>query len=120
MSLIDDLIAQVPEGEVELIQVGLHWTAVVVIQGGERRCGLASTLSEPHKRGEPAVPGAGELTRYTGRELIKLAFEQDAPVLSSVGVAALNALLPDPIPERIEEEQAESLLARYGVNRTVA
>jgi hypothetical protein len=48
MSLVDDLIAQVPEGEIERIRVGLHWTAVVVIQGGERRCGLASTLSEPH------------------------------------------------------------------------
>jgi len=87
MSLIDDLIAQVPEGEIERIQVGLHWTAVVVNMGGERRCGLASTLSEPHKRGEPAVPEAGELTRYTGRELIKLAFKEEKPVLSSVGVA---------------------------------
>jgi uncharacterized protein (DUF4213/DUF364 family) len=120
MSLVDDLIAQVPEGEIERIRVGLHWTAVVVIQGGKRRCGLASTLSEPHKRGEPSVPEAGELTRYTGRELIKLAFEEEKPVLSSVGVATLNALLPDPRPERIVEEQAESLLARYGANRTVA
>jgi uncharacterized protein (DUF4213/DUF364 family) len=114
MSLIDDLIAQVPEGEIEQIRVGLHWTAVVVNQGGDRRCGLASTLSEPHKRGESAVPEAGELTRYTGRELIKLAFEEDKPVLSSVGVATLNALLPDPIPEKVKEEQAESLLTRYG------
>ena len=79
MSLVDDLIAQVPEGAIEQIRVGLHWTAVVVNQGGERRCGLASTLSEPHKRGEPAVPEAGELTRYPGRELITLAFEEDSP-----------------------------------------
>lgn len=120
MSLVDDLIAQVPEGEIEQVQVGLHWTAVVSIQGGVRRCGLASTLSEPHKRGEPAVPEAGDLTRYTGRELIKLAFMEDKPVLTSVGVAALNALLPDPLPEMVEEEQVESLLARYGANRTVA
>lgn len=28
--------------------------------------------------------------------------------------------MPDPHPERIDEEQAESLLARYGANRTVA
>lgn len=120
MSLVEDLIAQVPEGEIEQVQVGLHWTAVVAIQGGIRRCGLASTLSEPHKRGEPSVPEAGDLTRYTGRELVELAFEEDKPVLSSVGVATLNALLPDPIPERVEEEQAESLLARYGANRIVA
>lgn len=120
MSLVGDLIAQVPEGEIEQVQVGLHWTAVVSIQGEVRRCGLASTLSEPHKRGEPAVPEAGDLTRYTGRELIKLAFMEDKPVLTSVGVAALNALLPDPLPEMVEEEQVESLLARYGANRTVA
>jgi len=120
MSLVDDLIDQAPEGEIEQVQVGLHWTAVVAIQGGVRRCGLATTLSEPHKRGEPAVPEAGDLTRYTGRELIKLAFLEDKPVLTSVGVAALNALLPDPLPEMLEEEQAESLLGRYGANRTVA
>ena len=120
MSLVEDLIAQVPEGEIEQVQVGLHWTAVVAVRGGVRRCGLASTLSEPHKRGEPAVPEAGDLTRYTGQDLIKLAFVENKPVLTSVGVAALNALLPDPLPERIEEEQAESLLARYGANRTVA
>ncbi len=120
MSLVGDLIAQAPEGEIEQVQVGLHWTAVVAIQGGVRSCGLASTLSEPHKRGESAVPEAGDLTRYSGRELVELAFDENKPVLSSVGVAALNALLPDPSPERIEEEQAESLLARYGANRTVA
>ena len=120
MSLVDDLIAQLPEGEIEQVHVGLHWTAVVAIRGGVRRCGLASTLSEPHKRGEPAVPEAGDLTRYTGRDLIKLAFVENKPVLTSVGVAALNALLPDPLPDRVEEEQAESLLARYGANRTVA
>ena len=75
---------------------------------------------KPHKRCEPTVPEAGDLTRYTGRELIKLAFLEDKPVLTSVGVAALNALLPDPLPEMLEEEQAESLLGRYGANRTVA
>ena len=120
MRLIEDLIAQVQEGEIERVQVGLHWTAVVAAQGGVRRCGLASTLSEPHKRGEPTVPEAGDLTLYTGRELIKLALAEDKPVLASIGVAALNALLPDPPPERVGEEQVESLLARYGANRTVA
>ncbi|MGB2895286.1 MAG: DUF364 domain-containing protein, partial [Anaerolineales bacterium] len=80
---------------------------------------LASTLSEPHKRGEPTVPEAGDLTRYTGRELIKLGLADDKPVLASIGVAALNALLPDHPHERVDEEQAESLLARYGANRTV-
>ena len=120
MGLVDDLIAQVPEAEIERVQVGLHWTAVVATPGGIRKCGLATTLSEPHKRGEPAVPEAGDLTQYTGRELIKLALADDKPVLASIGIAALNALLPDHPRERIEEEQAESLLARYGANRTVA
>lgn len=120
MSLVDELVAQAAEGEIERVQVGIHWTAVVGIHGGVRKCGLASTLSVPHTRGEPAVPDAGDLTRYTGRELIKLAFVEDKPVLSSIGVAALNAFLPDPILERVEDEQAESLLVRYGANRTVA
>lgn len=120
MSLVEDLITQVPEGEIECVQVGLNWTAVVAIQGGVRKCGLASTLSEPHQRGQPAVPEAGDLTRYTGCELIKRAFVEDKPVLASIGVATLNALLPDPPLDRVEEEPAESLLARYGANRTVA
>jgi uncharacterized protein (DUF4213/DUF364 family) len=47
MKLLGDLLAELPNGEVLDVCIGLHWTAVVVQINGQRRCGLASTLMAP-------------------------------------------------------------------------
>src|SRR5690606_40778254 len=91
MNVISDLLAVIPEGQTESVTVGLHWTAVVANVGGERRCGLASTLVGLKPHGEVDVPMAGALGELSGRELAGLAL-LDNLTLRSIGVAAINAL----------------------------
>ncbi len=118
MKLIDDLLAVVPDGETESVTIGMHWTAVVMDVAGERRCGLASTLMGNLPHGEVDVPQAGKLEQMSGRELAALA-ATDNLTLRSIGVAAINALLP-PLPDRWVERNAEHVIAEAGQGKTVA
>lgn len=119
MKLIDDLIRNLPNGEVVEVRIGLHWTAVVVKLGGEVRCGLATTLIKPHEHnGEPDIYNAGELETYTGLELASLV-NSGCPTLASVGVAAINALLPRK-PELWRDQNAEEVIITHGAGKMVA
>ena len=121
VGLIEDLLTQLPEGEIVDIRIGLHWTAVVVLVEGVRRCGLSSTLESPHEHGgEPRVPKAGDLEKFSSSELSALAIEREHPILASVGVAAINALLPPFQPEDWFEGNAEHVIAARGVDKHVA
>ncbi len=114
-----DLLATLPDAEVLDVCIGLHWTAVVVLAEGQKRCGLASTLTGPYAHSaEPDVPQAGELHTLSGLALARLACTSRPP-LSSVGVAAINALLP-PRPELWRDLNAEEAIAARGKNKTVA
>jgi uncharacterized protein (DUF4213/DUF364 family) len=118
MSLLEELLSQIQVGEVRDVSIGLHWTAVRVQVGGEDRCGLASTLRGAHDHGGLVqVPQAGELTELGGRDLAQLVLERKRPTLASVGVAALNALLPRPPEEELVEINAEHVLAEKGRGR---
>jgi len=66
---------------------------------------------------EPDVPEAGYLEQKSGSELVKLSCS-NTPVLASVGVAALNALLPIPTQDW-EEANAEDVLTRHGYGKRV-
>ena len=55
------ILESLPNGTVEQVCIGLHWTAVAVEVEGERRCGLASTLNSGHVHGETDIPEAGTL-----------------------------------------------------------
>lgn len=119
MSLIDCLLGGLPDGEVTGVQLGLHLTAVVAGSRGAEACGLASTVMGGQScHGEPDVPQAGQLETRSGRELAALA-RSGHPPLSSVGVAALNALLPTR-PESWVEANAEEILRNRGAGKTVA
>jgi hypothetical protein len=121
MSLLESLFAEIQQGEVREVSVGLHWTAVCVDVGGETRCGLASTLRGPHVHGgPPQIPQAGELTKLDGRSLAAFARERERPTLASVGVAALNALLPRPPEADFVEINAEHVLVERGRGGRVA
>jgi uncharacterized protein (DUF4213/DUF364 family) len=94
--VIDDLLAILPDGSVQIVLIGAHWTAVVVETQGRRRCGLASSLrqvDDHHHGAGPAVPEAGRLHQRSGRALAELARSNSLPEVS-VGLAAINALLP--------------------------
>lgn len=113
MGLIRKILDTLLEGPVVDVRVGLHWTAVVVEVDGQLRCGLASTLARPHNHGRrPAVPQAGELESLPGRQLAEFALTEE-PELRSLGVAAVNALLPRE-PQAWREGNAEEILARIG------
>jgi uncharacterized protein (DUF4213/DUF364 family) len=118
MSLWDDLLTALPDGEVLQVRIGLHWTAVVVDLEGEQRCGLASTLSGEHNHhSEPDVPEAGYLEDLPGLKLAALA-RSAQPTLVSVGMATINALLPHQ-PKTWLEQNAEELIARHGAGKRV-
>lgn len=118
MELLNDLLAILPDGRVALVNIGLHWTAVVVEVDGQLRCGLASTLHNDHQHGMPDVPQAGELEALSALKLAAFILG-DRPTLTSVGAAALNALLPQH-PETWVDLNAEEVIAEHGAAKSVA
>jgi uncharacterized protein (DUF4213/DUF364 family) len=88
-----NLLATLPDGRVADVSIGLHWTAEVLDVDGELRCGLASTMRCVHQNGIPDVPQAGTLENLTGLALAEFT-QTEQPTLMSVGMAAVNALLP--------------------------
>ena len=90
---------------------------MVVEVNGQQRCGLSSSLRGEHTHGEPAIPQAGELEQLTALELAALAYS-DTLIQASIGVAAVNALLPQQ-PERWEDINAEEVIARAGEGKSV-
>jgi hypothetical protein len=114
------LIERIEEGEIREVRIGLHWTAVVAQVKGRFRCGLCSTLSGPHEHGPTTqVPKAGHLARMAGKQLAAYANPGNNPTLTSVGVAAINALLPPPPQELCFEVNAEEILASQGKGKRV-
>jgi len=119
MSLWDDLLITLPDGDVLQVQIGLHWTAVVVELEGKRACGLSSTLSAVHDHhGEPDVPKAGHLEDLPVSELAAFVRSIKSSMVS-VGMATINALLPHQ-PKAWVDQNAEELIARHGAGKRVA
>ena len=116
--LLDDLLDNLLEGRIAKVLIGLHWTVVVAETFDGQRCGLASTLNRVHHHGEPDVPQAGKLENLPGSTLAMLA-KTDNPTLASVGVAAINALLPRQ-PNAWTDLNAEEVVATQGAGKKVA
>lgn len=118
MQILSEIIRTLPDGEVRDVRIGLHWTAVVVETGGELRCGLSSTLSTPHGHDQgPDIPMAGQLEGRPGGELAELALSPH-PTQASLGMAAINALLPRH-SLMWYEDNAEEVIARQGQDKRV-
>ncbi len=118
MQILSDILGSLPDGEVHDVRIGLHWTVVVIETGGVLRCGLSSTLFTPHGHDQgPDIPAAGLLEYGSGLELAELALSQH-PTQASVGVAAINALLPR-LAQRWSEDNAEEVIARHGKGKRV-
>jgi uncharacterized protein (DUF4213/DUF364 family) len=118
--MLPALLEKLPEGEIREVRIGLHWTAVVTDIQGTLRCGLCSTLSVPHNHENSArVPNAGEFESMAGRQLASLAGNQENPTLSSVGVAALNSLLPPPSERSWIGGNADEILTQHGRGKHV-
>lgn len=117
-NLIPELIATLEDGTTRHVCIGLHWTAVVVERDGELHCGLASTMKGDYEHGVPDVPQSGILENSSGLELAGLATSL-CPTLVSVGMAAINALLPR-YPDTWVDLNAEEVIASLGKGQSVA
>jgi uncharacterized protein (DUF4213/DUF364 family) len=121
VKLLDDLLATLPDGSLRDVRVGAFWTAVVVEVDGRSSCGLASTLRNGHDHhhgGGAAVRDAGQLTEGSARELAGLA-RSDSLMEASIGMAAINALLPKH-DDRWVDLNAADVIAKHGAGRQVA
>jgi uncharacterized protein (DUF4213/DUF364 family) len=119
MKLIEDVLSTLVDAKINEIRIGLHWTAVIVERSGKLSCGLASTVNnESHFEGAVDVEGAGNLTTKSGLEIAKMALS-GSMIESSIGIAAINALLiPD--PGQWANVNAEHVLATVGEGKNVA
>lgn len=117
MPAIDDLLNSVPAAaDLPLagVQVGLYWTSIRT----ERQIGLASTLVDATCCFAEDVPGAGGLQRLSALNLAQR-LRSEHPVEASLGLAALNALLPVDETRGVEVNARELLIER-GRGRNVA
>jgi len=117
MTLIDRLLALLPAQEVPLrdVRMGPFWTVV----WSEHGAGLAATQRDeetPH--GHPLVRQAGRLLELSAQELAGW-LRSDSLVERSLGMAALNSLLPvEGLP--LTETNAEQVITERGTGRRVA
>ena len=114
MPIIDDLLNTLQEDyPIRSIFVGAHWTAV-----SSRGCGLASTILPNRPHPATHVRDAGSLLKKSALELAQYA-RSDDPLEASIGVAAINSLLPVN-EENAVEMNASEVLASAGKDSTVA
>lgn len=119
MNILNNLLSSLSDGHVLEVRIGLHYTSVVVDSRGMTRCGLASTLNGDHQdHSAPEVPQAGYLEKLSSRELASLSQSENV-TLASVGVAAINALLP-PQPNCWKDLNAEEVITLNGADKAVA
>jgi uncharacterized protein (DUF4213/DUF364 family) len=114
--ILDHLIESAFDSQIVKVLIGLHWIAVVA---DGQRCGLASTLYPgEHKHGHTDITQAGKLADLSGSDLVLMS-RSDQPLTAGVGLAALNALLPQH-PENWVDLNAEEVLAEHGAGKNVA
>lgn len=117
MGVLEDLLASLPleEAPPRAVCIGAFWTVV----WGERGGGLAATQRDeevPH--GLPLVRWAGHLLEHSVGELASLVLSGRLTE-ASLGMAAVNALLPVGLA-RCTEENAAEVIARRGAGKHVA
>lgn len=118
MDFLERLLERLPRdgAGVRGVWIGPYWTVVEAESGA----GLAMTLLDAgpsHGEHAQRMAGAGKLSALTVRELAECVLS-DFPLERSVGMAALNALLPEP-SGRISERNAGELAAEKGVGQTI-
>ena len=118
MDFLEQLVARLPRRPMPVrgVWIGPYWTAVQT----DASTGLATTLlntGPTHGEHAQHLSAAGELT---GRDAYELAagVRSDFPLERSVGLAALNAVVPAPAG-RLSERNAGDLAAEMGAGQTI-
>ena len=117
MTVIDELLASLPPGEIPIrdARVGAFWTVVWTGQGA----GLASTQRDAHTpHGQSLIRWAGDLTAHTAGELAGL-LSSESPMEAALGMAAVNALLA-PDLQALPDRNAIDEIERRGQGTRVA
>lgn len=114
MSILENLLDSL-EGDAPIrnVLVGVHWTLVC-----SRRCGLASTINNHLPHGRAAVRDVGSLHQKSARQLAEYA-RSDNLLEASLGVAAINSLLPVDESQAVEIN-ALHILSEHGRDKNVA
>jgi len=122
MSLIDDLLAGLPDKDARIrtVLIGAHWTVVCseASPPAGLRCGLASTLTGAMPHGQERVRDAGRLHLKSARALAEYA-RSDNVLEAGIGIAAVNSLLDVDEGQAVEINAAE-VLAERGRGKKVA
>lgn len=114
MKFIDDLIASIKQDSIiRKLMMGVHWTAV-----SSRYCGMASTVVDTKPHGEEKIKGAGELQTMKTLQLAAYAYSEKT-LESSLGIAAINSLLPPPI-EKVTQINAFHVIIEKAAQKTAA
>lgn len=112
--ILDVLLASLPSQPIpvrELI-MGVHWTAVASL-----RCGMAASLRSDSAHGAQRMREVGRLHTKTAQELASWVLS-DNPLEASLGMAALNSLLPEP-NQSVFDINAFEILQRRGQGKTI-
>jgi hypothetical protein len=114
MNLVKELFDSLSEDyPLRGLLVGAHWTVVC-----SRGCGLASTITGDKPHAHDKVRDVGRLHEKSARELAQYALS-DIPLEASIGLAALNSLLPVDASRSVELNAADVLRER-GAGKNVA
>ncbi|MEN4010513.1 MAG: DUF364 domain-containing protein [Chloroflexota bacterium] len=91
MKILDALLALLPAqpAPVHELIVGIHWTTVV-----SHRCGMAASLRGEGEYGSQRIRDVGRLHQKSAQELAGWV-TSDNPLEASIGLAAINSLLPE-------------------------
>ncbi|MEP0805492.1 MAG: DUF364 domain-containing protein [Chloroflexota bacterium] len=117
-TLLARLLPDLPDGKILDVHIGLYWTAVLAEADGAIRCGLSATMGrEAHHTTNGTVANAGRLTELSARQLADYIHSPHSLEVS-VGMAAINALLP-PRPDLWVDLHSKEVLARLGAGKTV-
>lgn len=129
ISLLEEILNSVPDGAVEHIVIGRHWTAVSVWAGDNRVCGLASTIQPIAAGGGGYFSASAPGEQPVSAKGLASRLASDQPALAAIAAAALNALLqftfvngiPDNNPSFIvTSRNAEAILLEKAPQKQVA
>jgi hypothetical protein len=119
-SIYEEIIQTLIPANILSVHVGLSRTAVMADTEEGLRCGISGTLTNPefNHRLRPSVRAAGHLHELSATTLAGLV-NSDSYTEVSIGLAAINALLPRR-PHQWSELNGEDYIAREGAGKNVA
>ncbi len=114
--IINKLRRDMQDCEVLEVVSGSHWTAVVVNNGSNTRCGLATTVSK-RRNSKPNLQEYPELVGRSSKKVAQLTYQMDTRA-TSIGLAAINASA-DTSKLTFNEGHGVELIAELGKDKHV-